>query len=1425
MSNTNFFAMSKILTIVIFLLTTTVFSQQLYHTKAIQFPSTDYADKSIIRYDQNGNKYLAGTFNGTTNFSLQSATVNATAPHTELYIVKYNSSDSLLWVKQIRDQYEYGNSFLYPIDLEISSSGSVYLAYSRVVNQEIPENVKKDSIAFNFPNSQSVIKLDANGNTIHNLEFESYNGNQLMNIIDISIAPSDELFITSVMFDDVNVNPLDVPQTYIPYSNSDIVICKYNTNGLFMRSRTIIDTLNGYISEVYATSDDDGNLYITGSMSGHAAFTQDSAIKNVKVVGNDRTSSFIARYNRALSLQFSQIIDPTNASDYVNVNALSVQKNTNSSLFAIMGNLNNSIDVDPSANTEILSPYSQSTTTYIAWYSKTDGSLVRSFRLGSPNTTTRFRHFDFIPNGNVIIAGETDADLLDLDPTDSVYILRNTQINKTHFLATYNSSNTRAIQGRPVVYGYGEGPFFRAIAGTNTKVDILAYPSEYSGDTLQEQLSGNPFVIPNSHNADLYASFRTIFPVNATTNNATNVTRISANVSGSINNGEKDTILHRGFTYSFTNDTPLISNADTTRVNGSYGNYSKSLQNLTPKRTYYYRAFVVTPSRIVYGAIDTFTTQFVVDTVKTLTGVINNPPTSVTLNWNFPQERLITRTFYIYRATDSTTVISNFTLVDSLSRDTTDVFQSYTSSSLVGGNRYTFYVIAKADTIGPRSPFFYASLPAVPTAFSATKVLDTAKSITLSFSLAASDSATQRCIVYAVKGTSADSAQMIPIDTIVRVNKQIAFSKNYRTPFGTRIFDGTFTFRVRTLSKNILSEATPFQTVVFAPDSLTITSTPPDSACSDKLYQHTIQATYTGIGSLNYILVGGPNGMSIDQSTGILAWTPNSETLALSNVIVRVQSVYNPSLQSLLEYKIRKIDCTPPPDYNVACGVLNVFVAGASGSNSTVTAVKVNENIQPDEIISYTKTGTDSIRILLPAGLYQVSLVQENGEEQWYNAQFAFESPNVPIVCNDSVTANFTYVVVDTTPVEFSGVLRSALNNDPIVGSVRFLPTTSIGTTIDITTNDAGEFSATLPRRGVFYLRATADGFLPTFLDSASNPMEARLIGPFADNSANNVITMKPRQAQAVAVRGILMDEAGNRQAGIVAAYKIAEPNGRRDFTGMAQYATLVGTDGNWTLDNLETGGYVIIAIPMTGFAYSRTHMGGFYSTSENLLVEKWEDASVIQVLFNGVPLPTAIKFPLRTARYGTSSFFGLLSRDEGILKGAEKPLSTITDPGVIILLSDQNNKPAGFGISNNQGLVGITGLSGGTYNGIASKPGFTSVEFTFLINPTKSSDTIIITMDKAESDPPVSVVEKGISTFSVSPNPVQSMMTISFEQGNVSFVQLMDLAGKTIASIPVLTPLTSTLQLSTMNIPNGAYYIMATTKFGTESKLVIIQK
>jgi hypothetical protein len=97
--------------------------------------------------------------------------------------------------------------------------------------------------------------------------------------------------------------------------------------------------------------------------------------------------------------------------------------------------------------------------------------------------------------------------------------------------------------------------------------------------------------------------------------------------------------------------------------------------------------------------------------------------------------------------------------------------------------------------------------------------------------------------------------------------------------------------------------------------------------------------------------------------------------------------------------------------------------------------------------------------------------------------------------------------------------------------------------------------------------------------------------------------------------------------------------------------------------------------------------------------------------------------------------------------------------------------------------------------------------------------------LDKTPSDPPVSVAEKGMSSFTVSPNPVQSSMTIAFEQGNVSFVEIMDLSGKSIATIPILSQNTSSLQLSTMNIPNGAYYIVVTSKTGSESKLVIIQK
>lgn len=1407
-----------------FLVSTAVFSQQLYYTKAKQFQSTDFVTKSKNRIDHNGNKYIAGIFSGVTDFSLLSNSVNTTAVHQELFVVKYNSADSLLWVKQIKDLNNYGEVGLHVIDLEISSSGSVYLAYERAYSPIEPQNVLKDSIGYTVDNSHNVLKLDQSGNTIFNIEFEQYNENTILNLKDISLAPNDELFVTSLVSNTVELNPLGSPQQYTPYSSSDIVIAKYNSNGVFIRSRSIIDTVNSNIMNVNAASDNDGNLYLSAIMRGVAAFTQDSASKNIKVVGGDRTSGFLAKYNQALSLQFSNVIDPSNIEEFADIRAISVQKATGNPLFAITGNLQSSTDFDPSANTDILSPYLQSTTSYIAWYSKSTGNFVRSFRLGSPNTNTVFHNFDFIPNGDLIVAGQTNDTILDLDPTDSVYILQNVEKTNEFFIATYNSSNKRAIQGRPIVYGYAESSFFNSIAGTNSRVEFLAFSDEFSGYVLKEQLSGQPYTLLQNSNSNLFASYLSILPVNAVTNSSSNIQRVSANVSGSINNGEKDTILHRGFAFSFTNNAPLISNSDTVRVSGSYGSYTKTLQNLTPKRTYYFRSFVVTPSKVVYGVIDTFTTKFTVDTVKTLSGIINQPPTSISLEWNFEQEKLITRKFYIYRASDSTTLFSNFALVDSVSRDTTDILQKFTTSTLIGGNRYTFFVIAKADTFGPSSPFYFASLPAVPKLFTATKVLDTAKGISISFQLENSDSATQRCIVYVIKGTSADSAQMIPIDTIVRLNKQILFTKQYRTLFGKRIFDGTYTFRVRTLSKNVLSSPTAFQTVVFEPDSLKITSVPPDSACISRVYQHKILTSYTGIGALTYSLLGGPNGMSIDPVLGTILWTPNPTAAAVSNVSVVVRSEYNPSVEANLTYTVRKVDCTSPPEYNVACGLLKVNVVNSLGGLSTITALKVDENIQPDENITFTKSGTDTINLLLPKGLYQVSLLQENGVEHWYNAEFAFQSPDINIVCNDSVAINFVYTVLDTTPIQFIGVIRSTLNNDPIKGTVRFMPTTGIGQTLDIETDIAGVFTANVPRLGVYSVQATAIGFLPTFLDSSSNPLSGRLVGPFSDNSSGNIITMKPIPAPAVSVRGILLDENGNPQPGIVAAYRSPTGGiaaGRRQHI---QFATVVGTDGHWTLDNLELGEYTIVAIPTTGFAYSKTHVGGFYSKTDDLLVQTWEEATVVPVYFSGVDLPSAIRFPLRTARPGVASFFGLLSRVVG-LKAGETPLSTITDPGVIIMLSDQQNKPAGFGISNNQGLVGITGLSGGTYNGTASIPGLNSIDFIVEIDPKKKSDTIIISLTETESDPPTSVVDNISNTFSVSPNPVRSAMTITFENNSVSIVQIMDLSGKSIASIPIFSPQTKYLEVSTSNIPNGAYYVVTTSKYGTDSKLVIIQK
>ena len=99
-------------------------------------------------------------------------------------------------------------------------------------------------------------------------------------------------------------------------------------------------------------------------------------------------------------------------------------------------------------------------------------------------------------------------------------------------------------------------------------------------------------------------------PINVSLNTkqATNVTKTSADIHGSMGYLGEANISEMGFVWSNTSSSPDI-NCSKVCVEVSEGEFSHSLTGLTPGTTYYVRTFVSEYDNILYGPIVSFTTQ------------------------------------------------------------------------------------------------------------------------------------------------------------------------------------------------------------------------------------------------------------------------------------------------------------------------------------------------------------------------------------------------------------------------------------------------------------------------------------------------------------------------------------------------------------------------------------------------------------------------------------------------------------------------------------------------------------------------------------------------------------------------------------------------------------------------------------------------
>lgn len=102
--------------------------------------------------------------------------------------------------------------------------------------------------------------------------------------------------------------------------------------------------------------------------------------------------------------------------------------------------------------------------------------------------------------------------------------------------------------------------------------------------------------------------FTTLSDMQITTDDATNVQRSSALVSGMAKNPFVDEDYEAGFCWNTTGD-PTYANGEHIVCQPTNGSMSCVLTNLHPSTTYYYRTYMYVRGRLEYGEVKTFTTR------------------------------------------------------------------------------------------------------------------------------------------------------------------------------------------------------------------------------------------------------------------------------------------------------------------------------------------------------------------------------------------------------------------------------------------------------------------------------------------------------------------------------------------------------------------------------------------------------------------------------------------------------------------------------------------------------------------------------------------------------------------------------------------------------------------------------------------------
>lgn len=713
----------------------------------------------------------------------------------------------------------------------------------------------------------------------------------------------------------------------------------------------------------------------------------------------------------------------------------------------------------------------------------------------------------------------------------------------------------------------------------------------------------------------------------------------------------------------------------------------------------------------------------------------------------------------------------------------------------------------------------WAAAPNAPVEFEAENAsnLTTTKVALSWFANRAGDAATS-FDVYRAEGETEDLSLFDKIGSVdVTPNNSLRFSY-----YDMGLEPGVYTYFVKAVNADGESDRTRIRVVrVGTPEPKVFIVGQPNKVhvVGSAYYYMPRLETNLPDGNVEWSLVQGPDGMTINATTGKVSWDVPVEGRHEIKIKVTV-SAGGVSISATQAWVLEvKKEGNGGDDRPKACAAIygTVTIDGSDRpAEGKITAWLLKEGDNSNAawrpvFSAVLRQGTYVLE--LPAGTYKLRAEGPGFYAEWHeNAAEVADAANVTIECDTRTEVNFT---VEGRPQPKVWVVRGRVTDETTGEGLKAVVVFEARERDDNTpenfrrrvaeTNAEGYYEIEVAE-GVHYIALAKAGgrdnfekYLPEFWEETGDATLATSINATADvDGINFTLGLRPTYENRLAGQ-LLNDSTGAAIVGKVTAYALVTKEGKDEQHKVKVVTVETNNDGGFVFENLEPGTYILFGHPG-----ERPFVPGWYVEGE-VVAHAWKNATQLTVESTSSIDGIEIRFKAVGEIRGKGRLRGwVFNRGGSIRKDDGKVEANTAVNGALVVALDAQGNVVDWTMSAGEGNFQLTNMMLGTSTVVVDRFGFEGTSQSVTLDAENVDVDVNFGLNATTSvEVPIDLVG---TTMNLYPNPASATTKISFvSQPGTITVEILSMTGTVLSttSTPSLGGETS-VDLNVSSIPSG---------------------